>query len=320
MKSSLKKYDFSYNLAGLSQYTDEVGGRVVAEAVAKTNTATIGYVQSGIKGTQALNLLSSNIYPQAGGSCGWNASGTTTWTQRDITTCPYTIQESLCPEALRDYWQGAFLNAGANAENVPFEAAIVELKVKQIQRYLEDKMWNALPASSGGTDCFVGFKGLFGTGQTPSEQVNFVSGPTSPSSSTMLTCVDEVISALPDAVAQDDDLVVMMSMSLYRLYTINLRTANYYNFGSETQTAGVDFVVKHPGTNISVYPINTTLGNLIVCGKASELVVGVDLLSDSERLDMWFSRDNNEVRMQSKVSVGVQIPFPANWVSNAAGI
>lgn len=316
MKNNLKKHDFSFNLAGLSTYTDEIGGLLLSESIVQAKTAQIGYVQAGVKGTQAINLLSSTLNVQDG-SCGWNSSGSTTFTQRDITVCSYKVNESLCPADLNDYWASAFLNAGSYNETVPFEEQIAKLKQEQIAKFVEDKLWQALPASSGGTDCFVGFKGLFSTGQTVAEQINFVVGPTPPAVGDMLTCVDEVIIALPDAIQEKDNLVVMMSMANYRKYVIDLRTANYYNFGAETRSAGVDFVVMHPGTNIEVIGVPGLNGsNAIVVGMKSELIIGTDLMSDSERLDIFYDRNDDEVRVRSNFKIGAQIPFPENWAGN----
>ena len=311
MKNNLKKHEFSFNLAGLSTYTDETGGLLLMEAIVKAKTAKLGYVQSGIKGTQAINLLTSTLNVQDGG-CGWSPSGQTTFTQRDISVCNYKVNESLCPASLNEYWAGQFLNAGSYNESVPFEEQISKLKVEQIQKYVEDKLWNA---TTGSTDCFEGFYYLFGTGAT--EPVNIVVSATTPAVGSMLTCVDEVITALPDKVQEDDDLIVMMSMSNYRKYTIDLRTANYYNFGAETREAGTEFITFHPGTNIEVVGIPGLNGkNQIVCGKRSQLIIGTDLMTDSERLEIFYDRNDDEVRVRCNFKIGAQIPFPSNWSSN----
>ena len=317
MKNTLKKHDFSFNLAGLATYTDETGGLLIQEAITKAKTVQIGYIQSGIKGTQAINLLSSTLYVQDGG-CGWSPSGVTTFTQRDITVCSYRVNETLCPEQLNDYWAGQFLNAGSYNEQVPFEVAISNLKSEQISLFCENTLWQALPASSGGTDCFTGFKGLFGTGVTVATQVNFVTSAVTPAVGSMMTAVDQVISALPDAIQQRTDVVVMMSIANYRKYQIDLRNSNWYAFTNETREAGMpQLEIMHPGTGIMVYGVPGLINsNQIVAGPKNELVIGVDLMSDSERLDIFYDRNADEVRVRSNFKLGAQIPFPDNWASN----
>lgn len=316
MSNNLKKHSFDFNLAGLSTYTDELGGLLLMEAIVKAKTAEYGYVQSGIKGTQAINLLTSSLVVQNGG-CGFSNSGTTIFTQRDITVCNYKVNESLCPQSLNDYWAGQFLNAGSYNEQVPFEESIARLKVEQVQAFVDQKLWSALPAASGGTDCFTGFFYLLNnvSGNTG---VNIVSSPTTAfTPSNMLTIVDEVITALPDAIQENNGLIGMMSMANYRKYTIGLRDANYYNFGNETREAGTDFIVLHPGTNIQIVGIpGMSNTNQVVVGRRSELIVGTDLLIDQEKLEMFYDKNNDEVRIRCNFKIGAQIPFPENWASN----
>jgi hypothetical protein len=94
--SNNKKYDFSFNLSSLATYTDQVGGELIRKAVLEGETAKIIKVQPGVVGSQAINLLNSNLVVQDG-TCGWDASGTTIYTQRNIQTCQYKVNESLCP-------------------------------------------------------------------------------------------------------------------------------------------------------------------------------------------------------------------------------
>jgi len=306
----MKKHNFSFDLTQIGTYTDQVGGLLLSESIVKAKTLELCYIQPGVKGTQSINLLSSTISIGSGG-CGWDNTANlsaTTFTQRNLASKLYLYQESLCPTALRNYWAGMFLNNPASNSELPFEQQIAELKVKEIQKFVEDKVWTATNA----TDGFDGFYYTISSGTTG---VNLVVSATTPSSSTMLTCVDEVIAALPDAIREDDDLIVFMSMSNYNSYVVNLRTANYFAFSPEQ--AGQEFITFHPATKIRVVGVPGLAGtNRITAGKSSQMVIGVGLLDDTERLDMWYSRDNNEVRAQAQFNLASNIAFPQNFVSN----
>ena len=91
-----KKYSFGFNLSSLSTYTDEVGGELLRRAILESETVKLVKVQAGIKGSQSINLLNSNLEVQTG-DCGWSPSGSTIYTQRDITVCQYRVNEALCP-------------------------------------------------------------------------------------------------------------------------------------------------------------------------------------------------------------------------------
>jgi hypothetical protein len=308
-----KKYDFGFNLSSLQTYTDEVGGELIRRAILEGETAKIIKVQPGIKGSQAINLLDSTLVVQDG-TCGWNSSGSTTYTQRDIAVCNYKVNEALCPADLNDYWLGQLLTPGSYNETVPFEQQIAELKTAQISQYIENLMWQA----SSATTCFSGFKELFAQdGSTESTVTGgiVVTGQSAISSVSALTQVDALVEQIPDDVVDRTDWVVFMSHANYRKYLINYRTANYYHFNPENSYQ--DFKTFHPATNILVHPVGGLNGsNLVVLAPAGYMVMGVDLMSDSETLKMFYSVDFDEVRLRSNFKIGVQIAWPQFVITN----
>jgi len=308
-----KKYDFGFNLATLSTYTDEVGGELIRRAILEGETAKIIKVQPGIKGSQSINLLDSTLYVQDG-TCGWTSSGATTYTQRDITVCNYKVNEALCPADLNDYWLGQLLTPGSYNESVPFEQQIAELKTAQISQYIENLMWQASSAST----CFSGFKELFAqVGSTEATVTGgiVVTGQSAISSVSALTQVDNLVEKIPDDVVDRTDWVVFMSHANYRKYLINYRTANYFHFNPENSYQ--DFKTFHPATNILVHPVGGLNGsNLMVLAPAGYLVMGVDLMSDSETLKMFYSEDFDEVRLRSNFKIGVQVAWPQFVITN----
>ena len=308
-----KKYDFGFNLSSLATYTDEVGGELIRRAILEGETAKIIKVQPGIKGSQSINLLDSTLYVQDG-TCGWTSSGQTTYTQRDIAVCAYKVNEALCPADLNDYWVGQLLTPGSYNETVPFEQQIAELKTAQISQYIENLMWGA----SSGSTCFSGFKELFGklgTGTTTVTGGISLNGQSPISSVSALTQVDALVEQIPDDVVDRTDWVVFMSHANYRKYLINYRTANYYHFNPEGSYQ--EFKTFHPATNILVHPVGGLNGsNLVVLAPAGYMVMGVDLMSDSETLKMFYSEDFDEVRLRSNFKIGVQIAWPQFVITN----
>jgi hypothetical protein len=305
------KENFSYVVSSISGFTDQVGGELLSKALVGATTPMHVNVRLGIKGTQALNLLDSNPSFQSG-ACGWSASGTTTFSQRNITTCDERLNESLCYKDLYDTYLSMFMAPGQTSEAVPFESMIADLKVKQIQQRIEQKLWSA---TTGGGDCFDGFSALIASGQTG--VAVSVSGTTfSPSAAygsngNPITEVDKLINALDDNAQAREDLVVFLSFANYRLYIQALTRANFFanyiNGAQQIGGAGAMGVV-HPNSNVKVIPtIGLNGSNKVTIGPAEYMVVGFDLLSDHEKLDMWYSRDNDELRIRANYNYGAQI-------------
>ena len=308
--SNLKNQNFSYDVSTIGGYSDQVGGELLAKALIGGTTAGIVNVRTGIKGTQALNLLDSTPVFQAG-NCSLSPSGVTQYTQHSITTCPETLFESLCYKALFDTYQSMLMKAGQTQETVPFEQMILDLKKKQIEQHVETKLWQARTVSG---DCFNGFAFLISqnTGNTFANAVASSSGTTFGTQAygtagNPITEVDNLINVLDDNALSREDLVVFMSYANFRKYVQALTKANFFTnyIGSADITSNMSAV--HPNTNIKVVP---TLGlngsNQVVIGPAEYMVYGVDLLSD-ETLKAWYSVDFDEIRIRSNFNYGATI-------------
>jgi hypothetical protein len=305
----LKKENFSYDVATIGNYVDQVGGELLSKALIGATTPKYVNVKLGIKGTQALNLLNSNIVFQAG-ECGWDpATGTTTtFTQRSITTCAEKYNEALCYQDLFETYQSMLMAPGQTQETVPFEQQIADLKVKQIQQRIESKLWKA---TTGGGDCFNGFASLITTGTTGvanSTGSTFSSTAAYGSAGNPITEVDRLINVLSDDAISREDLRVFMSYANFRLYVQALTRANFFaNYiGSSDITANMEAV--HPNTNVKVIPtIGLNGSNQVTIGPAEYMVVGFDLLSDHEKLTIWYSIDYDELRLRANYNYGAQI-------------
>jgi hypothetical protein len=304
------KQDFEYVVSSITGFTDQTSTELMMKALVGGTTAKVSNVKLGIKGTQQIQILDSTPAFQSG-ACGWSASGTTTFSQISLTVCPERINESLCPDALYSTYQSLLLQKGETEESVPFELQIAELKVKQIQQRIEQKLWQATTA---GGDCFNGFKSLIVTGATSvanSSGAAFSASAAYGVSGNPITEVDKLISALDDNAQAMEDLVVFMSYANYRLYVQALTKANFFQnyIGSSTVIGGeANAFAVHPNSTVKVYP---TLGlngsGKVVIGPAQYFVVGFDALSDHEKLDMWWSRDNDEIRIRGNYNYGAAL-------------
>lgn len=308
--SNLKNQNFSYDVATIGGYSDQVGGELLAKALIGGTTASIVNVRTGIKGTQALNLLDSTPVFQAG-NCSLSPSGVTQFTQHSITTCPETLFESLCYKQLFDTYQSMLMKAGQTQETVPFEQMILDLKKKQIEQRVETQLWKARTVSG---DCFNGFAFLISqnTGNTFASAVASSSGTTFGTQSygtagNPITEVDNLINVLDANALVREDLVVFMSYSNFRLYVQALTKANFFTnyIGSTDITSNM--MAIHPNTNIKVVPtLGLNASNQVVIGPAEYMVYGVDLLSD-ETLKAWYSVDFDEIRIRSNFNYGATI-------------
>jgi len=304
------KEDFSYVVSSITGFTDQTSTELMMKALVGGTTAKVANVKLGIKGTQQIQIMDNSPAFQAG-ACGWSPSGTTTFSQISLTVCPERVNEALCPDQLYSTYQSLLLTKGQTEESVPFELEIADLYVKKIQQRIEQKLWQATTA---GGDCFQGFNALIVTGATSvanSTGTTFSSTVAYGTAGNPITEVDKLISVLDDNAQAVENLVCFMSYANYRLYVTALTKANFFvNYiGNSTVIGGeANAFAVHPNSTVKVYPTLGLSGSgKVVIGPADYFVVGFDALSQDEKIDLWWSRDNDEIRIRSNYNYGAAL-------------
>lgn len=301
------KDEFSYVVSSITGFTDQSSQEIVAKALIGATTPANTTIKLGIRGTQQVQLLNSAPSFQSG-ACGWDASGTTTFTQVSLASQHEKVNEELCFQQLWDTYQSLLLPPGQDPETVPFLNQIIDLKVKQIQQRIEQKLWSATTA---GGDSFNGFNYLISTGQTSvanSSGTTFSSSAAYGVSGNPITEVDKLITVLSDDALAFDDLVVFMSYSNFRLYNQALVKANFFQNYIGTTNVTNNMSAVHPSTNVKVLPTLGLAGSgKVVIGPAQYMFCGFDLMSDHEKMDAFWSRDFDVLKIRANYSYSAAI-------------
>jgi hypothetical protein len=296
----------AFTFAGLTSYTDQERLPLITKAVFSARSAALFTKQVGIKFAAALNLMDTDALIQSGDSCGYTTSGTTAFTQRNITVGRMKVQETLCPRSLEQYWMQTQLTAGSTYDGVPFEQAFSEQKALRIAEALENAIWK-------GNAYFSGVNQLLNaaSGSTISGNTGAVSASVGITTGNAIAIFDGIYNQIPQAILTRNDLVIFCGWDNFRtLLGAFKSTANVlYN---QVDLAGLaDGDIMYPGTNVRVIAVPGLTGtNRIVSSYLGNFFYGTDLLSDEEQFSIWFSKDNDEVRFQAAFKAGVQIAYP----------
>jgi hypothetical protein len=293
----------SFSLGTLTAYTEQQRLPLITKAVFAARTASLFTKQVGIKSAAALNLMDTDAALAAGTSCGWTASGTTTFTQRNITVAPMKIQEALCPRSLEQYWMQSQLTQGSTYDGVPFEQAFAEQKALRIAEALENAIWS-------GSTLVTGMLTILNaaSGSTVSGNTGAVSSITT---SNVISVFDNIYNQIPQAILTRNDLIIFCGWNNFRtlIGAFKANTGVMYNQVDLQGLADGDII--YPGTNVRVVAVPGLTGtNRIVCSYLGNFFYGTDLLSDEENFSLWYSKDNDEVRFQAAFKVGVQVAYP----------
>ena len=293
----------SFSLGTLTAYTEQQRLPLITKAVFAARTASLFTKQVGIKSAAALNLMDTDAALAAGTSCGWTASGTTTFTQRNITVAPMKIQEALCPRSLEQYWMQSQLTQGSTYDGVPFEQAFAEQKALRIAEALENAIWS-------GSTLVTGLLTILNaaSGSTVSGNTGAVSSITT---SNVISVFDNIYNQIPQAILTRNDLIIFCGWNNFRtlIGAFKANTGVMYNQVDLQGLADGDII--YPGTNVRVVAVPGLTGtNRIVCSYLGNFFYGTDLLSDEENFSLWYSKDNDEVRFQAAFKAGVQFAYP----------
>lgn len=307
----------AFSISSLSNYTKENEAQLVTSSVLGAKTAALiksaGNVMVGVKSAETINIMDTDAFFQAGGTCGWNASGTTSFTQRTVTVGKIKVQEALCPKSLEAKYLQKALPTGSTYDSIPFEQDYSDRKAKTIASQLETAIWNGDTASANGNlNKFDGFIKLIGAaaGVVNANVSGFISGAplSSITATNVVSLFDGIYKAIPAKVVAADDMVIVCGMDTFRTYTIALKNANMFNYAFDGK-ADAEFVL--PGTSIKVVALqglNDT--NDLYAMRLSNLFLGTDLLNEEEKFEIFFAKEADEVRFAAEFKFGVNVAFP----------
>ena len=287
----------SYNLSSLSTYTDELSFELISKAVLQTNVMNYSTVRSGLKfGTTTINLLDGTI-TVADRSCGWSEAGNLVYTQVDIDMQEKQTKQALCPTDLRDYYLAERLSASAHAEEVPFEEVVANLFVEKIKKWNEDYLGGKIL-----TDITVA-NGAIDSGQTVAS-----------TASTIVDDVMDLIDAVPASVLDREDLGVIMSPAYFNMLRRALTAQNLFHFNPADTNSNTELMM--PGTDFRVIKSSGFSGDGFVAGPLKDLVIGVGLEDDFDNLKIFYSADNDEVRVMAAWRIGLGVVDVTKWAKN----
>ena len=306
-----------FDVSALANYTKENEALLVTSSVLGAKTAALiksaGNVMVGVKSSEKINIMETDAIFQAGGTCGFNASGSTTFTQRTVTPGKIKVNEALCPKDLEAKYLQKALPTGSMYDSIPFEQEFADKKAKTIAAQLEIALWNGDTSSVNvNLNKFDGLVKLIGaaSGVVAANASTFISGAplSSITAANVISIFDGVYRAIPAKVVAADDMTIFCGQDLFRTYTIALKNSGSFNYQIDVK-ADSEFVL--PGTTIKVVAVAGLNGtNKVYAMRLSNLFLGTDLLNEEEKFEIFYAKEADQVRFVSEFKMGVNIAFP----------
>lgn len=315
----------AFLVTGLTAYTEQNEQQLVTASLFEARTQQLilseGNVMTGVKSSETVNRMDTDVFFQDDSGCGFAASGTTEFTQRTLTVGKIKTQETLCPKDLEANYLQKALPAGSNYDSFVFAQEYTARKAGKIAEALEVAIWQATGTGYGGTNGllnkFKGIKQLITDATTTPIDANVTGFYGSGAPITGIDTADKakaavlaVIKALPAKIKGKADVRIFVGYDVFDLLIQKYVDLNlfHYNPGTVQNAPSAEFVV--PGTSYKVIPVhglNDT--NDIYAFRMSNIFLGVDLQGEEDNFEMWYSQDDRNVKFSANFKIGVQFAF-----------
>jgi hypothetical protein len=316
--------------SGLSAYTKQLVKPLLTSAVFEAKTQQMikdgGIIIPNAKSVVAIPIMDTDAVFGTQ-SCSFDASGTTTFSQRSITVGKIKIEEKICPKDLEAYFTQEALKAGSTYEdfgNSDFQAAYLAKKNIRIAAQLETAIWlGDTGSATANLNKFDGLAKLIAAGSPVDANVSGYTGVSGSAiatitASNVIAATEGIYKAIPIAVMSKGDVKIFVGNDWYRLLILAYRALNMFSYNPQ-DTMAASFVL--PGTSVEVVSVNglNTTGDSYALS-VGNIALAVDLVDEEMAYNMWYSPDNNDVRYRVEFKMGVNVAFTQECVKFISSI
>lgn len=306
----------AFNVSSLTDYVDQTKTDLLTELHFEGGTADLATVHSGIKSAEALNYVVSNPIPQDGEGCGFNASGDTTFSQRNLVTKAVKYQDTLCPRTLQSKWTQLLLKKGQKYDESDIPKKIIDDIAEVIVQQIETADWQGDTATgSAYLNKYDGLRKIIkaatGTSVATASTYNLANAR---------TVMANVVAAIQAKLKGNPKVKVLVGYDVADIYRQALINANLYHLPAGTKDQrglyaegsvheiiplhGLDGLYTSTGDNPFIFALDPE----------RNLHLGVDMENEEEEARMWYSEDDDNVKYSFRFRRGWQIGFPSEIV------
>lgn len=312
-----------FTVSSLTNYVRENADKITTAVI--TGAKTLQYpgisIQAGIKSSDKI-MQFANVAPfQAGGDCAFNASGSSTFSDVTLSVTKLKWEDTFCPENLEAKFTSNKLIAGSNYDSLPFEQLIMDQVIQNLNFSLEKTVWQGDTTLTNFTDLkqFDGWLKKIDAGSpvlaTATADITAIN---------VISIFDDVYKKIPVGLLSrpDKPMVAFCGWDTFRLLIIALKDANAYHYDAGNAAQTGETILPGSGMKVvAVHGLDTISGALtsyadrIVCTYPSNLYYGTDLANEYEDADVWYSKDDKNIKASIRWKSGCQIAYTTEVVT-----
>jgi len=309
----------AYQPGSLPEYIEQNKSELLHASIVGAQTLTYPIdIITGVKHKQTINFAAIAAPFQSGGTCAYNSSGDTTFTQSTVTVADVKVETDFCPKTVEDKYTQKYLRPGVKQEVAPLEQYITGVVNELIASQMEQAIWQGNTAFTFSTN-LKQFDGLIKA--IDAANPTFATATADVTASNIISILQDMYAIAPANILSKD-LVFIMGKDNFRLLVLALGNANLYHVNVNQGLS--NWELMFPFNNIKVIGVDglsnianttATYKDRIFLTYWDNLYFATDLQNDYENYEMWYSKDDRTIKLSVEWKAGAGVKFGNEVVS-----
>ena len=289
----------------LKTYLETNGVEVLTKALFNSESAKYFNIQTGVTAEQPIIRLDSTITLADASTCGFEATGSDTFTNRLLSPKFLKVNKEFCPKTLLKTWAHSEVKMNATGQEMPFEELLISNNINELAKVNERLIWEGDTASGSGNMLLM--DGIITIAKKDENTVKQSKG-----SDTIWQRVQKLWLALPAEIA--NKTTIFMSIANYKQLIVELMNANMFHVFEEYQGT---YEMTMPGANVKIKGVSGITQDVILATPEDNLYLGVDGESDDEVVDLYFDKSSRNFKFVVEYAYCVNYAFSEYVILNS---
>lgn len=281
----------------LKNYLETNGTEVLTKALFNSESAKYFNVQTGVTSETPIIRLDSSITLADASTCGFEATGSDTFSNRLLSPKFLKVNKEFCPKTLLKTWAHSDVRMNALGETLPFEELLINNNINELAKVNERLIWEG--DTTSGTGNMLLMDGITTIAKKDENTVKQVKG-----SDTIWQRVQKIWLALPAEIA--DKATIFMSIANYKQLIVELMNENMFHVFEEYKGT---YEMVMPGANVKIKGVSGITSDVILATPEDNLYLGVDGENDDEVCDFYFDKSSRTFKFCIEYAYCVNYAF-----------
>lgn len=264
----------------LKNYLETNGTEVLTKALFNSESAKYFQIQTGVTAETPIIRLDSSITLADASTCGFEATGSDTFSNRLLSPKFLKVNKEFCPKTLLKTWAHSDVRMNALGEEMPFEELLINNNINELAKVNERLIWEG--DTTSGTGNMLLMDGIITIAKKDENTVKQEKG-----TDTIWQRIQKIWLSLPAEIA--DKATIFMSIANYKQLIVELMNANMYHV---FETYEGTYEMTMPGANVKIKGVSGITSDTILATTEENLYLGVDGENDDEVCDLYFDKSS----------------------------